>query len=80
MENPGALLEMPQPKKRKSLGGRPKTPELKKPIASFRGTESFAAWFLELSEHVHLPASILIEHALRVYAENQGFKKPPPKR
>jgi hypothetical protein len=80
MENTGALLDMPRPKKAKNVGGRPKVPAPKKPIASFRGTEEFAAWFEGLANHVHLPASVLIEHALRQYAERQGYKPPAPKR
>lgn len=80
MENQGALLDMPRSKKQKSVGGRPKTPDPKKPIASFKGTVEFAAWFNGLVEHVHLPATILIEHALREYAERHGYKTPAPKR
>lgn len=80
MDKEGALLEMPQPKKRKSLGGRPKTPELKKPIASFRGTLKFAEWFNGLAAHMRLPASVLIEHALIEFAAKHGYKEPAPDR
>jgi hypothetical protein len=73
----GASTLMP-PKKR--AGGRPKTPDPKRSIASFRGTTGFADWFEWLVTHRRLPASVLIEHALIEYAERHGYKPKAPER
>lgn len=87
MEQTGALLDMPPKKsdvppkkKRKISAGRPKATELKRPIASFKGTERFAGWFNGLMAHVRLPASVLIEHALVDFALKHGYNEPPPER
>jgi hypothetical protein len=68
------------PPSRKRAGGRPKVPKPKRSIASFKGTDEFAAWFDGLIAHSRLPASILIEHALLLYAEKEGYKPKPPER
>jgi hypothetical protein len=73
-------LTMARPKKKPAPVGRPKTEEPKRSLASLKGSESYAAWFDGLVDFSHLPASILIEHALREWAENHGYGKPQPKR
>lgn len=75
----GAVGTMPPPKK-KNIGGRPKTPNPMRSIASFKGSVEFDTWFNGLADHCRLTASALIEHALVAFAEQQGYKKAAPKR
>jgi hypothetical protein len=75
----GALSTMARPKKR-NVGGRPKADDPKRSLASLKGGEKYAKWFNGLVEYSHLPATILIEHALREYAERHGYGDPQPKR
>lgn len=60
--------------------GRPKAADPKRSLASLKGGEQYAKWLDGLVAHSHLPVTILIEHALREYAENHGFKEAQPKR
>ncbi len=53
---------------------------LKPLVASFKGSAEFDTWFSGLADHCRLTASALIEHALVAFAEQRGYKKPPPKR
>ena len=65
---------------RKNTGGRPPSPNPMRAIASFKGSDEFAAWFDGLASHCRLTASGLIEHALVAYAKQQGFEQQAPKR
>lgn len=66
--------------KTKAVGGRPRAEDPKRSLVSLKGGKRFADWLDKLSEFTHLPPTILMEHALRVYAEQQGFPDPQPKR
>ncbi len=80
MDNPIQVLDMSPQKGRKSAKGRPKSPKPMRSIASFKGSEEFAEWFDRLAKHSRLTASALIEHALVLYAQQEGFKEPAPDR
>jgi hypothetical protein len=79
MSEPGVATAMARPKKKGAVG-RPKAADPKKSLASIKGGAEYAAWLEGLAEHAHLPLTILIEHALREYAENHGYANPQPKR
>ena len=65
---------------KKRVKGRPRVPEPKTPIASFKGSKAFAEWFDRLVDHCRVPGSSVIEKALIFYAESEGFNEPAPKR
>ena len=66
--------------KRKPAGGRPKADDPKRSLASLKGGVKYSEWSDGLVGHSHLPATILIEHALREYAENHGHDGPQSRR
>lgn len=76
------MLTMAPPKKEKAKnkGGRPKSVDPKVSLASLKGSEQYRVWLEGLAEHSHLPLAILIEHALREYAENHEYPALQPKR
>jgi hypothetical protein len=83
MDDRGALATMPpkQPKKRKAAGGRPKAPEPLQSLISLKGTTAFASWIDGLVDHAHLGTrTLLLKNALRVFAEQQKYEEPMPKR
>lgn len=49
-------------------------------LCAFKGSKAFADWFDELVAHTRLPATVLIEHSLVVFAKQHGFTKAPPER
>ena len=67
-------------KKKQRVVGRPKSRDPKRSLASLKGGEAYATWLTGLVDHSHLPVTILIEHALREYAENHGYDEPQPRR
>jgi hypothetical protein len=73
------MPSMAPPKKKKAMG-RPKASDPKRSLASLKGGGKYAEWLVGLVEHSHLPVTILIEHALREYAERHGYSAPQPKR
>jgi len=70
---------MARPKQGKAMG-RPKALDPKRSLASLKGSENYGKWLAGLVDHSHLPVTILIEHALREYAETHGYAEPQPKR
>lgn len=74
------MLETPTMPKKKSPVGRPKSTDAKVSLASLKGSAGYADWFVGLVAFSHLPASILIEAAVREYAERHGYTKPQPQR
>lgn len=74
------MTAMAAPKKPTNKGGRPKNADPKASLASLKGSEQYRAWLEGLAEHAHLPLAILIEHALREYAENHGYEPVQPRR
>lgn len=71
-----AAAKKPKPK----AMGRPKSADPKKSLASLKGGEAYSEWLDGLVDHSHLPVTILIEHALREYAENHGYEPEQPRR
>ena len=60
--------------------GRPKgevPPDRKGMITSLRGTEAYAVWFDRFCRHSDRPPTVMIERALRLLAEREGFDSPP---
>ena len=82
------MQTMARARKRKPGAGRPKGPTPpREPIAAFRGSEEFAAWFEGLVEHCRassgwadISGASVIERALICIAREMGYDKPPPKR
>jgi hypothetical protein len=81
MGPPGAVIEMPPKKARKSAGGRPPEPEPVRSLISLKGTPSFEAWLDGLVDHAHQGTrTLLLKNALRVFAQANGYLDPQPKR
>ncbi|HWE35644.1 MAG TPA: hypothetical protein VG406_03665 [Isosphaeraceae bacterium] len=57
--------------------GRPKVPDPRRSIASFRGSTAFAEWFEDLVRRERVSAASLIERALAEYARKIGHPEPP---
>ena len=69
------------PKKLSKKMGRPPAPEgVKHNVLSIRGTTEWRDWLNRLSEHCRLKSPDVIDRALIVYAKQEGFTEPPPKR
>ncbi len=61
--------------------GRPPSPEGPKPnVLSIRGSTEWRDWLNRLSEHCRLKAADVIDRALIVYAQKEGFDEPAPRR
>jgi len=60
--------------------GRPKADDPKRSLASLKGGVKYARWLEGLAAHAHLPTALLIEHALREYAERHGYDQAQPRR
>jgi hypothetical protein len=79
---PTAVLEdtMP-PKKPKRSRGRPKSG--KPPLVSafsIKGSQEWRDWVMALASYSNMPASVLIDQALKMYAKANGYDDPMPKR
>lgn len=78
MANGGAMLVMPP---RKKSSGRPKASEPVHAIASLKGTDALERWIDGLVDHSDLKTrTLVIWHALKVFAEQSGYTEPIPKR
>ena len=75
-----AVALMPPPKKCKAAGGRPRSSDPKRSLASIKGGKAYEKWLVGLARFAHLPITILIEHALREYAERHGYPEKQPDR
>lgn len=73
---------MAEPKKRRKPGaGRPKGERPpREMVCSFKGYPEFQEWVRELAAARRLPVSVMIEHALMLYAEHHEFPKKAPER
>lgn len=75
------MTTMAAPKRRP---GRPPKPKhelsRKETVLALKGSEEFRAWLEGLAAHMRLPLSIVMEHALVVYAKQEGYDPEPPKR
>ena len=61
--------------------GRPKAAEAPKHnVLSIRGSTEWRDWLNDLSEHCRSKAADVIDRALVLYAKQEGFTKPAPKR
>jgi predicted transcriptional regulator len=49
----------------------------KRVIASFKGTDEFDDWLERFANHLRLPKSTLIEHAIVDFARSKKFEDPP---
>ena len=65
-------------KKQAKPAGRPKEPEAVKSLVSLKGTVAFEEWLDGFVEHSHQGTrALLLRNALRVFAEQEGYKAPP---
>ena len=62
--------------------GRPKGPGAgpKGNVLSIRGSEDWRAWVGRLADHNRLKVADVIDRALIVYARQEGFNEPAPRR
>jgi hypothetical protein len=60
--------------------GRPKKPNPQKTILSLKGADEWKDWLARLTDFSRMPTAVLIDVALKEWAERHGFPDPPPKR
>jgi|GEM_PF-1192536 len=61
--------------------GRPVSKEGPKyNVLSIRGSTEWRDWLNRLSDHCRLKSADVVDRALIVYAKQEGFTEPPPKR
>jgi hypothetical protein len=65
-------------KKRTEPASSPKPSQ--RTLVSLKGNEQWAAWLRGLSDHVCLPATNVVDMALKEYAQRVEFPIPMPKR
>lgn len=66
---------------RKKGADKPATePAGRKSITTLKGSAEWAGWLERLADHDRNTIVGLIDRALAEYAQNHGFKEPPPKR
>jgi hypothetical protein len=71
----------PKPGRKTAKMGRP--PSAAGPkynVLSIRGTAEWRDWLNRLADHCRLKSADVIDRALIVYAKQEGFTEPPPKR
>lgn len=82
-DHPTAVMEqrlMP-PRKARRGRGRPKSGEPTAVSAfTLKGTAEWRDWVRALADHASMPASVLIDQALKAYAKSIDFDEPMPKR
>lgn len=62
----------------KKKPGRPKMgPEPKRTVVNLKGSPAWGDWLGEISERTMIPASKLIEVAMKEWAERNGHPAPP---
>jgi hypothetical protein len=67
--------------KAKNRVGRPKGKKPpKRPAISIKGSVEWRDWLNGLAEHMSMPATIVIDQALKAYAQSNGYKPPFPGR
>jgi hypothetical protein len=49
-------------------------------VVQLKGTDEWKAWLEDLSKHLRMPISSVVDNALVSYAKAQGFVKSPPER
>ena len=49
-------------------------------LVSLKGNERWAAWLRGLSDHVGVPATNVVDMALKSYAQQVGYPDPMPRR
>lgn len=49
-------------------------------IAQLKGSAEWRDWFSRLTEFSRMPGAVLIDLALKEWAERHGFDEAPPKR
>ena len=68
----------PKPKNGAEVTGRKPPP--KRPGMSLKGSPEWREWVRSFSKHMNMPATILIDQALKQYAKANEFDTPFPGR
>jgi ribosomal protein L16 Arg81 hydroxylase len=68
--------------KKQATKAKPPEPEPgpRRTVLTIKGTEAWSQWLNRLADHVRLPASTMVDHALIRYAKEMGFSEEAPKR
>lgn len=77
---PKAAPSTEKPKAQGRTGRPPRAEGPKQNVLSIRGTAEWRDWLGRLSDHSRLKAADVIDRALILYAKQEGFTEPPPKR
>lgn len=68
------VMARPKAKQPKRGPGRPKGEEpARRSMLSIRATEQWRDWINGLADHVDMPATVMIDQALKLYAKSVGF-------
>ncbi|SIO63352.1 hypothetical protein SAMN05444166_7321 [Singulisphaera sp. GP187] len=54
-------------------------PPNKSTIAVLKGGPEFQSWFRRLQDQTRLPAALLLDASVVIYAKSIGFDEPPPR-
>lgn len=70
-----AIAEMA--KKKSNAGRKPKPSPLREELITMRCTTAFKTWLDDVADKEERLTSVVIERALKVYAEKHGYDAPP---
>jgi len=68
----------PSPKNGAKVKGRKPTP--KRPGMSLKGSPEWREWVKSFAKYMNMPATIVVDQALKQYAKANGFDEPFPGR
>jgi hypothetical protein len=72
-----AVSELPMAEKKP---GRSKRTSPQKSVHVVKGSDEWRDWLARLTDFSRMPTSVLVDVALKEWAERNGFPDPPPKR
>lgn len=72
-----AVAEMAR--KKSAAGKKPSQAPLREELITMRCTSAFKGWLDGVSDREERTTAVVIERALKVYAEKHGYDAPPPR-
>lgn len=54
--------------------------EPRKSVVVVKARRAWASWYRKLAKHSRMPGPVLVEIALKEWAERNSFRDPPPER
>ena len=60
--------------------GKPVESVTRRTVLTIKGTDAWHQWIVRLAEHLRMPTSTVVDHALVQYAKAMGFEAEAPGR